>query len=119
MEYPAIEPPGKPEAQDSSWGEHKNAHEVLRGPHSEWLSRKMQEFGEVLGASYVGFEDRVLALLCAIEVELGISKPGVVSGKDKSLVSREVRNLISNVNYDGGSTKRTTSASARALTLSQ
>uniref|UniRef100_A0A2N9HXJ9 Reverse transcriptase domain-containing protein n=1 Tax=Fagus sylvatica TaxID=28930 RepID=A0A2N9HXJ9_FAGSY len=77
MEYPAIEPPGMPEAQDSSWGEHKNAHEVLRGPHSEWVSGKMQEFGEVLGASYVGFEDRVLALLCAIEAELGISKPGV------------------------------------------
>ena len=67
----------------------------------------------------MGFEDRVLALLCAIEAELGISKPGVVFSKDKSRVPREVRNLISNVNYDGESTKRTTSASVRALMLSQ
>ena len=119
VEYLAVESPRVPEAKDSSWGEHKGVHEVLRGPHSEWVSEKMQEFGAVLGASYVGFEDRVLALLCAIEAELGISKLGVVSGKEKSRVPCEVRNLISNVNYDGGSTKRTTSASARALTLSQ
>uniref|UniRef100_A0A2N9GTW6 Reverse transcriptase domain-containing protein n=1 Tax=Fagus sylvatica TaxID=28930 RepID=A0A2N9GTW6_FAGSY len=93
VEYPALEPPVVPEAQGSSWGEHKGEHEVLRGPHSEWVSEKTQKFGEVLGASYVGFEDRVLALLCAIEAELGISKPGVVSGKDKSHVPQEETKL--------------------------
>uniref|UniRef100_A0A2N9HC19 Reverse transcriptase zinc-binding domain-containing protein n=1 Tax=Fagus sylvatica TaxID=28930 RepID=A0A2N9HC19_FAGSY len=90
---PMIRSRSAPLPSLSSWGEHKNAHEVLRGPHSEWVSGKMQEFGEVLGASYVGFEDRVLALLCAIEAELGISKPGVVSGKDKSRVPREETKL--------------------------
>jgi hypothetical protein len=41
------------------------------------------------------------------------------NNKEKSRVPRELRNLISNVNYDGGSTRRTTSASGRALMLSQ
>ena len=49
------------------------------GPQLEWVSEKMQEFGVVLGASYEGYEDRVLALLCAIEVESGITSTRVVS----------------------------------------
>jgi hypothetical protein len=50
----------------------------------------MQEFGVVLGASYEGFEDKVLALLCAIEAESGITKNGEVSGTEKSRVPREL-----------------------------
>jgi hypothetical protein len=92
---------------------------VASGSQSEWVMEKMQEFGVVLGASYVGFEDRVLALLREIEAESRMMKPGGASVKEKSRVPRELRNLISNVNYDGDSTRRTTSASGRALMLSQ
>ena len=92
---------------------------VTSGSQSEWVMEKLQEFGVVLGASYVGFEDRVLALPCEIEAESKIVKLAGASGKVKSRVPRELRNLISNVNYDGGSTRRTTLASGRALILSQ
>ena len=58
----------------------------------------MQEFGVVLGASYEGFEDKVLVLLYAIEAESSITKNGEVSGTEKSRVPRELQNLVSNVN---------------------
>jgi hypothetical protein len=115
--YPAVEWNGETEVQEVSV--QSEGPEVMSGPQSDWVMEKMEEFGVVLGASYVGFEDRVLALLRAIEAETGGSKPGGVPGKEKSRVSRELRNLISNVNYDGGSSRRTTSASGRALMLSK
>jgi hypothetical protein len=37
----------------------------------------------------------------------------------KSKVPRELRNLISNVNYEGGSSRRNTSTSGRPLMVSQ
>ncbi len=113
--FPTVE---ASKVQVDSVSANQGAPEDIRGPQSEWVSEKMKEFGVVLGASYEGFEDRVLALLCAIEAKSGITKPGVVSGKKKSRVPRELQNLISKVNYDGGST-RTTSSSRRALMLSQ
>ena len=114
--YPAEESNGgsKPQTITAEVGE-----PVAFGSQSEWVTEKMQEFGVVLGASYVGFEDRVLALLREIEAESRMVKPGGASVKEKSRVPRELRNLISNMNYDGGSTRRTTSASGRALMLSQ
>jgi hypothetical protein len=115
--YPAVELNGESEVQESSV--QREVPEVIPGPQSDWVMEKMEEFGVVLGASYVGFEDRVLALLREIEAETGGSKTGGFPGKVKSRVSRELRNLISNVNYDGGSSRRTTSASERALMLSK
>ena len=38
---------------------------------SEWVTDKMQEFGLYLGASYEGFEDRVMKLLSDIEAASG------------------------------------------------
>ncbi len=38
----------------------------------------------------MGFKDRVLALLCAIEAESGITKTGEVSGSENSRVPREL-----------------------------
>ncbi len=115
--YPAMESNGESVVQEVSV--QREVPEVLPRPQSDWVMEKMEEFGVVLGASYVGFEDRVLALLREIEAKTGGSQPGGVPGKVKSRVSRELRNLISNVNYDGGSSRRTTSASGRALMLSK
>ena len=117
MEYPVLEANGVPEVQVDTVL--PDTPKVSLGHQSEWVEEKMQEFGVVLGASYEGFEDRVMALLCEIEAESRLTKSGVVSGKGKSKVPRELRNLISNVNYEGGSTRRTTSVSGRALMLSQ
>ena len=83
----------------------------------------MKEFGEYLGASYEGFEDRVTRLLCEIEASMGITRctgegPPQAIVVAKPRVNRELRNLISNVNYEGGSSRRGTSTSGRALSLS-
>lgn len=114
--YPAEESNGVSKSQTITA---EGGEPVASGSQSEWVTEKMQVLGVVLGASYVGFEDRVLALLREIEAESRMGKPGGTSVKEKSRVPRELRNLISNVNYEGGSTRRTTSASGRALMLSQ
>uniref|UniRef100_A0A2N9GB44 Integrase catalytic domain-containing protein n=1 Tax=Fagus sylvatica TaxID=28930 RepID=A0A2N9GB44_FAGSY len=74
--YPAVEWNGETEVQEVSV--QSEVPEVVSGPQSDWVMEKMEEFGVVLGASYVGFEDRVLALLREIEAETGGSKPGGV-----------------------------------------
>ena len=93
------------------------------GIPSAWVSTMMKEVGECLGASYEGFEDKVMELLCTIEASSGLRSNGEVWQKSnlgpKNRVPREVRNLISSVNYEGGSSKRTTSTSGRAMSLSK
>jgi hypothetical protein len=93
------------------------------GMPSVWVSTMMKEVGECLGASYEGFEDKVMDLLCTIEASSGLKSYGEIWQKSKSgpkaRVSRELKNLISGVNYEGGSSKRSTSTSGRALSLSK
>uniref|UniRef100_A0A2N9HYC0 Protein kinase domain-containing protein n=1 Tax=Fagus sylvatica TaxID=28930 RepID=A0A2N9HYC0_FAGSY len=72
--YPAVELNGESVVKEFSV--QSEVPEVIPGPQSDWVMEKMEEFGVVLGASYVGFEDRVLALLREIEAETGGSKPG-------------------------------------------
>jgi hypothetical protein len=94
-----------------------------KGPQSDWGLNKLKEFGEYLGASYDGFEDRVMKLLCEIEASTGVTRINGEGSKQHTLVAkprvhRELRNLISNVNYEGGSSRRSTSTSGRAMILS-
>ena len=97
--------------------------ESSKGPQSDWGLNKLKEFGEYLGASYDGFEDRVMTLLCEIEASTGVTRvngdglqQSIVVAKPR--VHRELRNLISNVNYEGGSSRRNTSTRGRAMLLS-
>ncbi len=83
----------------------------------------MKEFGEYLGASYEGFEDRVMTLLCEIEASTGVTRCNGEGSQQSIMVAkprvhRELQNLISNVNYEGGGSRRGTSTSGRALLLS-
>ena len=91
------------------------------GMTSIWVSTMMKEVGECLGASYEGFEDKVIDLLCTIEASSALKSYGEIWQKSKSgpkaRVHRELKNLISSVNYEGGSSKRNTSTSGRALSL--
>ena len=67
----------------------------------------MTAFGLVLGASFEGYEEQLLSILQDIEQRRnnqGVEKvKGVKSGGKGS---RELRNLISNINYDVGSAKK-------------
>ena len=127
ISLPDAEPRTKAKAifgnQEKSIGS-VQPHNSNKGPQSDWGLSKLKEFGEYLGASYEGFEDRVTRLLCEIEASTGITRctgtgtsQAIVAAKPK--VNRELRNLISNVNYEGGSSRRSTSTSGRAMTLSQ
>ncbi|GMY21282.1 hypothetical protein FCV25MIE_16525 [Fagus crenata] len=56
-------------------------------PKSDWLLQNLKAFGEVLGASYIGFEDRVEKLLLDIEA------PGI----NGTLVTRVIKKVLSRV----------------------
>jgi hypothetical protein len=89
---------------------------MIRGPVSDWVSGKMIDFREFLGASYKGYEDRVMTLLSDIEASSGIH---TTATEAKSKIPRELKNLISNINYEGGSSKRRTPNRGGALMLSK
>ena len=64
-----------------------------------------------------------MTLLCEIEASTGVTRvngdglqQSIVVAKPR--VHRELRNLISNVNYEGGSSRRNTSTRGRAMLLS-
>uniref|UniRef100_A0A2N9H1T5 Reverse transcriptase domain-containing protein n=1 Tax=Fagus sylvatica TaxID=28930 RepID=A0A2N9H1T5_FAGSY len=78
---------------------------TLKGQQSEWVSNQLKEFGLVLGASFNGFEDKIMELLMNIEASYSFGpKDGALHCRkgEKSRVPRELRNLISGVNYAGG-----------------
>jgi hypothetical protein len=86
---------------------------------SSWVLKKYQEFGEYLGASYEGYESEVMSLLCAIELlrrkkeDTGMT-PKVTMAKKGS---RELKNLVSTINYEGWSSKRQIVNSGGSLLL--
>ncbi len=99
--------------EDEAWNE---TLPTIKAPVSDWVSGKMIEFGEFLGATYEGYEDRVMTLLSDIEASTDIN---ITTTEAKSKLSRELKNLISNINYEGGSSKQRTSNKGRALMLSK
>ena len=92
-------------------------------PKSDWLLQNLKAVGEVLGASYIRFEDRVEKLLLDIEarrnkrhiVHQGIKK-GIQPGQR---LSRELKNLCSTVNYEGNSGSKRSVSRERALVTHQ
>ena len=87
---------------------------------SDCVSEKYQEFGEYLGASYEGYESEVMGLLRAIESGFKKKDRALVTPKAPSKPSRgarELKNLVSSINYEGGSSKRHTINSGGTLLL--
>ena len=71
---------------------------------SLWVEEKYRDFGELVGMPIVGFEAECIALLRRIDAER--KKGRQTLGPRKSTKStkkgmRELRNLISTVNYEG------------------
>ena len=94
---------------------------TLTGIPFGWLG-KMEDFGLFLGASYEGYGDRVMALLSNIEASssFGCIEGDIQQNREvKPRVARELKNMISNINYGGRNSMRRTSNTGRALMLSQ
>jgi hypothetical protein len=91
-------------------------------PPSDWVMGKYQHFGDFVGASYEGYEEEVLTLLKSIDArranfEKGeiVSDINVRSGRKGS---RELKGLVSTINYDTGSSRSRSNNRERALMLS-
>ena len=101
--------------------ENKKDGEIPAPTHpeiSDWALEKYEEFGAYLGASYEGYEAEVMNLLCAID-RLGRKEDTVVTPKVVTTKkgTRELKNLVSTINYEGGSSKRQTVDSGGLLLL--
>jgi hypothetical protein len=107
VSIPAEGETGEEEARDATFPR-------IKAPISKWVSGKMIEFGDFLGATYDGYEDQGMTLLSDIEASAGIH---TTTMEAKSKLSRELKNLISKINYEGGSSKRRTPNRGRALML--
>ena len=89
---------------------------------SEWVLGKYHLFGEFVGASYEGCEEEVLALLKSIDSRrTNIVSGGEVSdkfGKSGRKGSRELKALVSTINYVSRSSRSRGSNRERVLLLS-
>ena len=69
--------------------------------YSEWVLQKHKAFGKLVGASYEGYEERVLEVLVAIDArrrKVGpSSRKSTPSGKRGT---RELKGLVSTINYE-------------------
>lgn len=92
-------------------------------PKSAWLIQNLKAFGEVLGASYIGFEDRVEKLLHDIEARRNNQPTDIQGAKKKTRkgqrLSRELKNLCSSFNYEGSSVSKRSVSRERALVSHQ
>ena len=90
---------------------------------SDWVLGKYHLFGKFVGASYEGCEEEVLALLKSIDSRrINIVSRGEVSdksGKSRRKGSRELKELVSTINYDAGLSHNRGSNRDRVLLLSQ
>ncbi len=84
---------------------------------------QLQEFGQEVGVSFEGFEEELLILLKAIEDRRNShSGPGGDRKKMQKSTgkgSRELKKLISIINYDAGGSKNKGSSRERALSVYQ
>ena len=92
-------------------------------PPSEWVWGKYKEFGEYLGASYEGYEDEVLQLLKAIDARRPQQPSDKAKNSNKTKTggrgSRELKRLMTLVNYDTGSARKRVDPRERGLAITQ
>ncbi len=75
-----------------------------QNPPSDWVMDQMKAFGELVGASYEGYEEEVISLLQKIELRRPQPRARAPSqhrgSQSASRGLRELRGLVSSVNYD-------------------
>ena len=98
-----------PPEEVSYGGEITDKTESEAAPPSNWVLDELQHSGEVLGASYAGHEMEIMNLLMTIDASCQqarhATRANKHSTKSGNKSSRELKNLISNINYDSGSSK--------------
>ena len=71
---------------------------------SHWVDENLKAFGELVGTSFEGYEEDVIALLVSIEARRNQHQPPTCDNrsarKKGNKGSRELKGLISSINYD-------------------
>ena len=92
-------------------------------PPLEWVLDELRRFGEVLGALYAGHEMEIMNLLMTIDAsrqhDRHNTRANKHSSKSGSKGNRELKNLISTINYDSGSSKCRNNNRDRVLVVSK
>ena len=87
---------------------------------SVWAEENYQAFGALLGASYEGYEDEIISLLKAIDARRSQqTRDNGKIAKSGGKGSRELKSLISTVNYETGSSRRRGDPRDRVLSVVQ
>jgi hypothetical protein len=89
----------------------KPSIEFYQNPPSDWVLDHMKAIGSLVGASYEGYEDEVIALLQKIESgrpQASDRTPKQARGSHSARGQRELRGLQSSVNYETHSASRRT-----------
>jgi hypothetical protein len=76
---------------------------------SQWVDENLKAFGELVGTSFEGYEEEVIALLVSIEARRNQHQPPTCDNrsarKKGTKGSRELKGLISSINYDSRAIK--------------
>jgi hypothetical protein len=92
-----------------------------QNPPSDWVMSQMKAFGELVGASYEGYKEEVISLLQKIEIRRPQPKardPSKHRGSQSASKGlRELRGLVSSVNYDSKVTDSRRNTKERVMML--
>ena len=90
---------------------------------SDWVMGHLKKVGKALGASYEGNEESVIGLLQDIEarrIQKGFSESLLKRGRPSAIKGlRELKGLVSTVNYDPRTLESRRTSRERALIVSQ
>lgn len=96
---------------------------MTKNPPFKWVMGQLKEFRRVVGASYEGYEAEIIVLLQNIEARQHQQGAGAMTqkqgGHSASRGQRELRGLISSVNYNSRPTDSQRNSRERVLMISQ
>ena len=91
---------------------------------SQWVTIQIKAFRKSVGISWEGFDEQITGLLLAIKVRKKNKKLKAVDdqmkhGKSRQKGQRELKNLLTSMNVEVGSTKSRNASKERAMVVHQ
>ena len=91
---------------------------------SQWVTNRVKAFRKSVGTSLEGFEEQITGLLLALEARKKSKKLKAIDdqmkhGKSGQKGQRELKNLLTSMNVEVGSTKSRNGSKERAVVVHQ
>ena len=91
---------------------------------SQWVTNRIKAFRKLVGTFLEGFEEQITGLLLALEARKKSKKLKAVDdqmkhGKSRQKGQRELKNLLTSMNVEVGSTKSRNVSKERAVVVHQ